>query len=172
MITGSNTNVRHGGKLFHVQTEDSGRSNPHVISHLYYGGTILASQKTRYGELLDLESENLAKDVKLLIDEQHQLMLERLKKGVYDDIICARLEGETESGTEPVEPPPRAPAAPPMTAARPPAGGPDRAPRASAESIVSPKPLDEVILEYLVEKTRDRAPERVIPAADRSPKKE
>ena len=47
MITGFNTNVRHGGRVFHVQTEDSGLAHPHVISHLYYGGTILGSEKTQ-----------------------------------------------------------------------------------------------------------------------------
>src|SRR5262245_18055169 len=49
MIIGANTNVRHRGVTFHVQTEDSGRANPHVISHLYHHGTILASEKTEYG---------------------------------------------------------------------------------------------------------------------------
>ena len=44
MIIGANTNVRHRGVLFHVQTEDSGRSNPHVISHLYHQGTIVQDQ--------------------------------------------------------------------------------------------------------------------------------
>ena len=53
MITGSNTNVRHRGKLFHVQTEDSGRRNPHVISHVYYRGTILASENgPKFGMLI------------------------------------------------------------------------------------------------------------------------
>ena len=28
MITGFNTNVRYGGRVYHVQTEDSGRSYP------------------------------------------------------------------------------------------------------------------------------------------------
>ena len=53
MITGFNTNVRYGGRVFHVQTEDSGLKNPHVISHLYFGGTILASEKRDYAQLLD-----------------------------------------------------------------------------------------------------------------------
>ncbi len=52
MITGSNTNIRHRGRLFHVQTEDSGREHPHVISHLYYQGTILGSEKTTYADLM------------------------------------------------------------------------------------------------------------------------
>lgn len=173
MITGSNTNVRYRGKLFHVQTEDSGRRNPHVISHLYYGGTILASQKTRYAELLDLESETLAKDVKVLIEEQHSLMLDRLKTGVYDDTITERLGSDTAgAGTEPVAPPPAAPAAD-ATAAPEATPVPQAEPiRAFGDGIVSQKPLDEVILEYLVEKARDRVPDGDAPAADRSRKKE
>jgi hypothetical protein len=178
MITGSNTNVRHRGKLFHVQTEDSGRRNPHVISHLYHGGTILASQKTQYAKLLDLESETLAKDVKVLIEEQHSLMLERLKTGVYDDVIAERLGGDTAgAGTEPIPPKPDSstsdaapdatPNASPDAAPAPPA----ESPRAFGDGIVSQKPLDEVILEYLVEKARDRAPDREAPAADRPRKK-
>jgi hypothetical protein len=174
MITGSNTNVRYRGKLFHVQTEDSGRRNPHVISHLYYGGTILASQKTRYAELLDLESETLAKDVKLLIEEQHSLMLERLKTGVYDAIITERLGGDTAgTGTEPVAPEPEAPAPDlaPEAAPEPAPAAPAAPRRAFGDGIVSQKPLDEVILEYLVEKARDRAPAPAAPAADPSRKK-
>ena len=175
MITGSNTNVRHQGKLFHVQTEDSGRRNPHVISHLYYGGTILASEKTRYADLLDLESETLTKDVRALIEEQHQQMLKRLKRGDYDGVIAERLRSSKSksgaSGGEPAAPPPTQPAldSKPAPALPPPDG---EEPRAFGDGIVSQKPLDEVILEYLVEKARDRAEgDREPKAASRSRKK-
>jgi hypothetical protein len=173
MITGSNTNVRHQGKLFHVQTEDSGRRNPHVISHLYYGGTILASEKTQYADLLDLESETLTKDVRALIEEQHKEMLKRLKRGDYDDVIAERLRsGKSKSGArdgERTAPPPTQPALDSPPPAPPPPG--DEGPRAFGDGIVSQKPLDEVILEYLVEKARDRAGDREPKAASRSRKK-
>jgi hypothetical protein len=180
MITGSNTNVRHGGKLFHVQTEDSGRRNPHVISHLYFGGTILASEKTKYDEMLDLESESLAKDVRALIEEQHKSMLKKLKRGEFDLVIAERLGGASDDNdtasnaaiaspptapapTQPVIDEPEAPVAP----------SPGTAPiRAFGDGIVSQKPLDEVILEYLVEKARDRAGDRESKAAAQSRKKE
>ena len=174
MITGSNTNVRHRGKLFHVQTEDSGRRNPHVISHLYYRGTILASEKTRYADRLDLESETLTKDVRALIEEQHKAMVRRLTRGDYDAVIAERLRvrtasGPSSSGTERVAPPPTQPALDsPPPASRPPDG---EAPRAFGDGIVSQKPLDEVILEYLVEKARDRAGDHESKAASRSRKK-
>ena len=53
MLSGFNTNIRHRGVLFHVQSEDSGRARPHIITHLYYGGTILASEKSSYADHLD-----------------------------------------------------------------------------------------------------------------------
>ena len=43
-LLGYNTNVRHKGKLFHIQTEDSGIGHPHIITHLFAdGGRIVAS---------------------------------------------------------------------------------------------------------------------------------
>ncbi len=180
MITGSNTNVRHGGKLFHVQTEDSGRRNPHVISHLYFGGTILASEKTKYDELLDLESESLAKDVRGLIEEQHKPMLKKLKCGEFDLVIAERLGGATDDSdtasnhakaSPPTAPAPTQPIIDEPVAPVAESPGQGAAP-AFGDGIVSQKPLDEVILEYLVEKARDRAGDRESKAAARPRKKE
>jgi hypothetical protein len=192
MITGSNTNIRHGGRLFHVQTEDSGRRNPHVISHLYSAGTILASEKTDYSDRLDLESETLAKDVRALIEEQHKEMLRRLKRGDYDAVIAQRIGGDSpgSSGTEPTPPavtppdpglapepepepePTPAPSPAAAASAESAAAGSSRAPRGFGDGIVSQKPLDEVILEYLVEKSRSSGPDRGRPPAERPRKKE
>lgn len=188
MITGSNTNIRHGGRLFHVQTEDSGRRNPHVISHLYFSGTILASEKTDYSDRLNLESESLAKDVRALIEEQHKEMLRRLQIGGYDAVIAERLDGETgeTTGTAPqpvskTTGPRTAPVVEPAAEVRPTpapqaeasaARGPAEAPRAFGDGIVSQKPLDEVILEYLVEKSRSGSRDREPAPAERPRKKE
>ncbi|MDJ0848080.1 MAG: hypothetical protein QNK04_06875 [Myxococcota bacterium] len=130
MITGFNTNVRYGGRVYHVQTEDSGRSHPHVITHVYHGGTILASEKVEYAE--QLGEEDLTGFVRNLMEQQHKLMLDRLKGGEFDSLIGERI-GES-SGAD---------------------GEADSAPAAEDE-----KPLDEMILEYLVKKARDRATSR------------
>jgi len=179
MITGSNTNIRHGGRLFHVQTEDSGRRNPHVISHLYFSGTILASEKTDYSDRLNLESDTLAKDVRALIEEQHKEMLRRLKRGEFDAVISQRLDGETgeSTGTAPQPSaqevaPAAAPAVQPAAEVRPATARPAAAPRTFGDGIVSQKPLDEVILEYLVEKSRAEGGDREPPPAERPRKKE
>ena len=42
MITGFNTDVKHDGSVYHVQTEARGRDNPVLESLVYVGGTIVA----------------------------------------------------------------------------------------------------------------------------------
>ncbi len=133
MITGFNTNVRYGGRVYHVQTEDSGRSHPHVITHVYHGGTILASEKVEYAD--QLGEEDLTGFVRNLMEQQHKLMLERLRGGELDALIGERIEASTEPPAEP-----------------------GAAAGAGADS--AEKPLDEMILEYLVKKARDRATSR------------
>jgi len=171
MITGFNTNVRHGGRLFHVQTEDSGKSHPHVISHVYFGGTILASEKHAYEDLLG--SSDLTEAVRALMEGQHKAMVARLKHGALDGVIAERLTDPSEttgpgiSEPLPAAPTPAATAAPahtPTPAAATPAPPPRVAERAFGEGIVSQKPLDEVILEYLVEKSRGRGSAGKAPA--------
>jgi hypothetical protein len=166
MLLGSNTNVRHRGVLFHVQTEDSGVQRPHVITHLYHGGTILASEKRSYADWL--ETADCEARVRALMDEQHQSMLGRLRRGELDELLRERLGDAVfsdpadttaprrEATLTPPAPPRSAPAAPP-----PPERPAERtvtapAPRPFGEGVVSNRPLDEVILAYLVEKARQR----------------
>jgi hypothetical protein len=150
MIIGANTNVRHRGVTFHVQTEDSGRANPHVISHLYHQGTILASEKTDYAE--QVGASDVEQVVRGLIETQHKSMLRRLRAGDFDALITERL-GDKAGPSESPTPLPDEESAPSPAAAM-----PEPAPaRVFGASIVSQKPLDEVILEYLARKARDRA---------------
>ena len=83
-LLGYNTNVRHKGKVFHIQTEDSGVAKPHVITHLFAdGGRIIKSVKTSYADRL--ESADLQTQVKKLMQDQHKAMFIALRDGVYDD---------------------------------------------------------------------------------------
>ncbi len=52
MITGYNTDVRHGNRVFHIQTEDKGLSNPKIETLIYVGGEILDSYRSSYEDLL------------------------------------------------------------------------------------------------------------------------
>lgn len=90
-LLGYNTNVRHAGKLFHIQTEDSGVGHPHVITHLFVEGTILATKKTSYDHILD--SDDLESGVRQLMKDQHKAMFIELRDGVHDD-IASKIIGE------------------------------------------------------------------------------
>jgi len=82
MVLGFNHNIRYKGELFHVQTEDSGLANPHIITLLYLGGTILASKKTSYADII--KAEQLEQVVEAIMKEQHKDMMRRLKGGEFD----------------------------------------------------------------------------------------
>jgi len=83
-LLGYNTNVRHKGKLYHIQTEDSGINHPHIITHLFAdGGRIISSKRTDYGQYLG--SETLKDIVKKLMQEQHKAMFIALRDCVYDE---------------------------------------------------------------------------------------
>ncbi len=160
MLSGFNTNIRHRGVLFHVQSEDSGRGHPHIITHLYHGGTILASQKSSYADRL--EEPDLPVVVRALMERQHKGVLRRLRAREFDALIAERLgevfddSGESRAEGRPTETAPVAEATP----AGPPAEGAGPVARPFGEGIVSEKPLDEVILRYLVENARKRKQKR------------
>jgi hypothetical protein len=131
MVVGFNHNIKHRGKMYHVQTEDSGLDNPHVITHLFVGGNILASKKTSYADIAG--AENLADVVRELMEEQHKEMLRNLINGVYDDVDAAQgalarvfQPGQVQAGTARQARPAGAVPAPPAAAAAP--SAPRRAP--------------------------------------------
>jgi len=51
MVFGFNHNLMYKGEIFHVQTEDSGLSNPHITTLLYRGGVIISTKKTDYADI-------------------------------------------------------------------------------------------------------------------------
>ena len=136
MITGVNSDVRYRGVAFHVQTEDSGRDHPHVISHLYHGGSILASEKNDYADQLD--AEGLDEHVRGIVEQQHRSLLRNLAAGHFDAVLEQRLGESLEDraaspslvdGSESSELP--------------------RPPALFGELESEPRPLHELILEHL-----------------------
>jgi len=82
MLVGRNNNITYKGKVYHVQTEDSGPGRPHIITLVYFGGNILASKKTSYADIVNSEfMEDVVRD---LMDEQHNDMIEAVKSGTFD----------------------------------------------------------------------------------------
>lgn len=100
-VLGFNHNVRHLGWLFHVQTEDSGVQNPHIFTHLFHDGVILATKK------IDYDCESDVDVVKGLMQAQHKSVLRQLKGAVYDDKIRQYLgtaQGDGAAGTQGSDP--------------------------------------------------------------------
>lgn len=82
-LLGYNTNVRHKGRVFHIQTEDSGIARPHVITHLFAdGGRVLKTAKTSYAELVS--ADDVQVQVKKLMQDQHRAMFVALRDGHFD----------------------------------------------------------------------------------------
>jgi hypothetical protein len=179
MITGYNTDVRHGEVVFHVQTEDKGVSNPYIESLVYVGGQVLASKRASYAEMIAEGKEE--KDILAFMDHQHRTMIAAIRHGKLDGKLAA-LSASRQTGHMPIQTPPTAAqpvvvrhpsgpmASPPATTVR----GGDTAetlarpaaaaatisatPETPMEPVAAPRParpaapertLDQVILEYL-----------------------
>lgn len=84
MITGFNTDIEHNGVVYHVQTEDKGLDSPIILSLVYVGGTILASKRSPYEDLIasGFSDEVLAERLK----RQHRLICAAINSGRIDDL--------------------------------------------------------------------------------------
>jgi hypothetical protein len=122
---GFNNNVKHNGRVFHIQTEDSGIAHPHITTHLFAdGGRILRTERTDYKELLN--SPELVPMLRQRMKEQHRAMFTALRAGQLDHLIdpSARPKTGAPSNSSQVAragrsaPPARAPSARPARAER------------------------------------------------------
>jgi hypothetical protein len=95
-LTGYNHNVRYGGRVFHVQTEDSGEDSPHIYTHLFLAGGIIASARTDYQELVGTPGAD--EKVRKMMQEQHKRLMKQLRRGEYDEKIISMV-----GSLEPVE---------------------------------------------------------------------
>lgn len=91
MITGYNTDVRHGSRTFHVQTEDKGLANPKIETLIYVGGEILDSYRSSY-EDLQAAATLIEPAVQTRMDEQHRAVIRDIKNGKYDTTPSDALE--------------------------------------------------------------------------------
>jgi hypothetical protein len=92
---GFNNNIRFQEQVFHVQTEDSGLDQPHVITHLFAdGGRIIKSHKRSYAN--DVRRSDVAEHVRALMKAQHLEMVLMLREGRFDAVIGGREIGGME----------------------------------------------------------------------------
>jgi RecA/RadA recombinase len=107
-LLGYNNNVRHKGKVFHIQTEDSGVKYGHIITHLFMdGGRILKSVKTGYAEYLG--NERMAEIVREMMKQQHKAMFIALRDGKFDAVVEGSADASQSTRAVAVESPPTIP---------------------------------------------------------------
>jgi hypothetical protein len=161
MLTGYNTDIKHEGIVYHVQTEDGGTDNPVIVSLVYKGGRILVSKKTSYAQLLG--TDDFMSKLRDLLERQHKTMIKAILTG---NLVAngARLptipsESPVPASQPPSEPVPQpapvvaepAPPEPPAQPAqsKPPIEVPQQPASPAAPDPAGEKNLDQVILEYL-----------------------
>jgi hypothetical protein len=129
---GFNNNIKFLEQVFHVQTEDSGLDQPHIVTHLFAdGGRIIKSHKRSYAA--EAARSDVAEFVRGLMKSQHLEMVLMLRQGRFDQVIAGKQVGGMDLLTDPpkvddikklakkkegappsmVPPPPAAPAAEP-----------------------------------------------------------
>jgi hypothetical protein len=129
-LLGFNNNVRHRGRIFHIQTEDSGVKNPRIVTHLFAdGGRIIKTTRTEYTE--HITRSDIQVYVRSLMKEQHKGMFTALRLGELDTLL--------ESVCGPFELPMQVSKAPPPNMSAPPPSAvfvtePAPAPDAESES--------------------------------------
>jgi len=96
---GFNNNIKFRSTVFHVQTEDSGLDQPHIITHLFAdGGRVIKSHKRAYNE--HVNRPDVAEYVRSLMKAQHLEMVMALRDGRFDGIIAGREVGGVSLLTE------------------------------------------------------------------------
>ena len=83
MIMGFNTDIKHDGVVFHVQTEP--RKDAGIDTTVYTRGAVIYKLKSSYQDLLD--SPDFSDDkLKHRLEEQHRLIIARIRGGVVGSV--------------------------------------------------------------------------------------
>jgi hypothetical protein len=146
LITGFNTDIKHGNRVFHVQTEDKGAENPCVESLVYVGGEIVASKKTPYVD--QVKNGGGQKAVQELMETQHRKIIAAIQRGRFDapegGVKALRRSQDpledSSSGGPTVSPAPPVPPLPPGVVV---------VEKAEKPAKTEERTLDQVILDYL-----------------------
>lgn len=93
MLPGYNTDVKHEGYLYHIQTEDNGESNPVILTLVYQGGAILARKMSDYRHLLN--SGDFTKEVRKMMREQHRQIIKDIMEGNLSSLRPQEISSET-----------------------------------------------------------------------------
>jgi len=90
--------------VYHVQTEDKGLSSKLIVSLLYDRGTILASKRSNYEDLVTAGFDE--KELSERLSRQHKLMCAAVKAGRIEDLMkMSSKTAPAKPENEPVSPP-------------------------------------------------------------------
>ena len=78
MLMGFNTEIKHNGVIYHVQTEP--RKDSRIETVVYLRGAIVHSLKSSYAELRD-SPDYSDERVAALLRDQHQKVIDRIRAG-------------------------------------------------------------------------------------------
>ena len=89
MVMGFNTDIKHEGVVYHIQTEP--RKDAGIDTTVYTKGAVIHKFKSSYQDLLDLPDFSDEK-LKRRLEEQHRHIISRIRGG------------EIRSGQQPASP--------------------------------------------------------------------
>ena len=78
MVMGFNTDIKHEGVVYHIQTEP--RKDAGIDTTVYTRGAVIHKFKSSYQELLD-SPEFSDEKLRRRLEEQHRLIIARIRAG-------------------------------------------------------------------------------------------
>jgi hypothetical protein len=104
MLVGYNTNISYKDVTYHIQTEDSGKGNPLIVTLLYSKGAIIASRKTNYSQ--HLQDPDLEEKLRKIMKIQHKSMIKDLLAGKFtgdfsvETVTTTEVQLKTDAGKQ------------------------------------------------------------------------
>ncbi len=96
---GYDHNIPHRGRFYRVQTEDSGTTNPCVVTYLTHDGTLVAVNHVRCGA-------SPVEAVVAAMQDSHKSMIRQLRSGTFDGRIVELIGAHPNASIKP-EPAPQ-----------------------------------------------------------------
>ena len=120
MLPGYNHNISYDGRRFHIQTEDYGHDRAVIVTQIFEGGNLVASDRCQYGDCVG--AIHCDQEVRRRMQNQHKGMLKALMRGAYDDgtddqstlSFSEHRQEDIENTNEDLVPPPSPPFHPGM----------------------------------------------------------
>jgi len=103
MVFGHNTNLKIGGTIYHVQTEDRGPSHALIDTTVYLRGRVLHRRTNNYFDLLPL-NEDTEQALKLRLEDQHSTVIEEIRSGAIQLVVPPPVAGAQGTAAAPVTP--------------------------------------------------------------------